>query len=477
VKDFSFGSATTDPPALLTLLLDASVKGVVVLAVAGLVALCLRRASASARHLVWSVAMIALLGLPFLSLTTPLWQLSVLPHWLAAPRQHSAPAAVAPGDPEMSLRAPQADGASPRPLPSGSGDPTTFPWSLTLLLVWMIGVCAVAIRPVRALWVLSRKARQANRIASGPLIHLARKISQDLGLKRCPELLEVEPGSMPGTWGVLRPVVVLPADATTWSSEVCRIVLLHELAHVKRRDVLTRLLAQAACALYWFNLLVWLANRALWQLSERAADDCVLRAQVIPSVYASRLFEIVVSRRSAPSHPLGVATMAGPTEFLSRIVDILDPDKSRRQMSAWQKLVSFLVLTGLVVLLCTFRLAAGHVRADDPGRQASSGAQEMLLGDPLVPLRVAPRYGQANEIGYLADYGYDTARDIARIVTALSTVPSSRADMKIAFGQRDGGESAMNVAKGLGIGFGGPTAVHLLGNFSINNFGGLGGGL
>ncbi len=95
----------------------------------------------------------------------------------------------------------------------------------------------------------------------------------------------------------------------------------------------------------------------------------------------------------------------------------------------------------------------------------------------LVGAPVDPRYGQSNEVGQLADFGYDTARDISRVVTALSTVPSSLAGMKIAFGQRDGGESAMNVAKGLGIGFGGPTAVHLIGTFAINNFGGLGGGL
>src|SRR5271168_3136360 len=95
----------------------------------------------------------------------------------------------------------------------------------------------------------------------------------------------------------------------------------------------------------------------------------------------------------------------------------------------------------------------------------------------LVGAPVDPRYGQSNEVGQLADYGYDSARDISRVVTALSTVPSAMAGMKIAFGQRDGGESAMNVAKGLGIGFGGPTAVHLLGTFAINNFGGLGGGL
>ena len=95
----------------------------------------------------------------------------------------------------------------------------------------------------------------------------------------------------------------------------------------------------------------------------------------------------------------------------------------------------------------------------------------------LVGAPVDPRFGQSNEVGQLADFGYDTARDISRVVTALSTIPSSMAGMKIAFGQRDGGEAAMNVAKGLGIGFGGPTAVHLIGTFAINNFGGLGGGL
>ena len=95
----------------------------------------------------------------------------------------------------------------------------------------------------------------------------------------------------------------------------------------------------------------------------------------------------------------------------------------------------------------------------------------------MVGAPVDPRFGQSNEVGMMADFGYDTARDISRVVTALSTIPSSMAGMKIAFGQRDGGESAMNVAKGLGIGFGGPTAVHLIGTFAINNFGGLGGGL
>jgi hypothetical protein len=97
----------------------------------------------------------------------------------------------------------------------------------------------------------------------------------------------------------------------------------------------------------------------------------------------------------------------------------------------------------------------------------------------LVGAAVDPAFGQANEIGQMADYGYDTARDISRVATAFSTIPCSWAGVKIIFGHNDG--AIMNpvryVLTGLSVGFGGPITVHLLGTFAINNFGGLGGGL
>lgn len=127
----------------------------------------------------------------------------------------------------------------------------------------------------------------------------------------------------------------------------------------------------------------------------------------------------------------------------------------------------------------SFRVAArvGFLLAPQIVLMAFGVYDQAAHAQGLVGAPVDPRYGQSNEVGQMADYCYDSARDISRVVTALSTIPSSLAGMKIAFGQRDGGESAMNVAKGLGIGFGGPTAVHLIGTFAINNFGGLGGGL
>ena len=63
----------------LPILVDAALKGTVVLALAGLLVLCMRRTSAARRHAVWLAAMVCLLGLPLLSLVLPGWQ--VLPHW------------------------------------------------------------------------------------------------------------------------------------------------------------------------------------------------------------------------------------------------------------------------------------------------------------------------------------------------------------------------------------------------------------
>src|SRR5207253_7453555 len=104
--------------------------------------------------------------------------------------------------------------------------------------------------------------------------------------------------------------VIMPAEADTWPDDRLRIVLLHELAHVKRRDCLTHLLAQLACACYWFNPLVWIAVRRIRTERERACDDLVLACGTEGPDYADELLEIARLMRSERMGLLAGATLA-----------------------------------------------------------------------------------------------------------------------------------------------------------------------
>src|SRR5207248_6884747 len=82
---------------------------------------------------------------------------------------------------------------------------------------------------------------------------------------------------IPVTWGVVYPVVLLPDDADDWADERRRYVLVHEMAHVKRVDAFTQLVAQLVLAAFWFDPFVWLAAHRMRVEREHACDDYVLR--------------------------------------------------------------------------------------------------------------------------------------------------------------------------------------------------------
>src|SRR5205085_2878120 len=130
--------------------------------------------------------------------------------------------------------------------------------------------------------------------------------------------------AMPMTWGTLAPKILLPAEAHLWSPERRRLVLLHELAHVARRDSLSRSAAALVCVLYWFHPGVWLAARQLRLEQEYAADDRVLKAGAQARSYARNLLDLA-SRVGARAWPDHAAAMAGMCQLERRVVAITAP--------------------------------------------------------------------------------------------------------------------------------------------------------
>src|SRR5256714_11073553 len=196
---------------------------------------------------------------------------------------------------------------------------------------------------------------------------LVEDLSLEVGLTRQVRLLQAKGAAMPMTWGIRRPAILLPADADTWSAEGRRDVLLHELAHVKRHDFFTQLIARIACAVYWFHPLVWLAATRLRGERERACDDHVLRAGADPSVYATHLLEIARDLRAARATVFASVAMARPAQLATRLLDVLDTRRRRDTLSARLAVPAWIAAIAVVVPLA---VAAPRVAAPAPATRS-----------------------------------------------------------------------------------------------------------
>jgi HEAT repeat protein/beta-lactamase regulating signal transducer with metallopeptidase domain len=318
-------------------LADAVVKASLVLSAAALTSLILRRASAALRHLVWTLALGSALFLPVVSLAVPKWQLRLVTIASPAPAVETTVAALAAEPAAASLaeapplgRAGNAD-PTPAPTPAAASPAAWLPsmsWQTALLGIWLLGAVAILGRIGVGLIAVRFVSRRTQLITDADWLPMAMDLAEEMGVTSRLRFLRSGRASMPVATGLFRPSVIMPADADTWSESRLRVVLLHELAHVKRRDCLTHVLAQAACALYWFNPLAWLAVKRARAERERACDDLVLACGTRGSEYADLLLEMArVLRGDRFPALLGGASlaMAHRSQLEGRLMAILDP--------------------------------------------------------------------------------------------------------------------------------------------------------
>ncbi|HLL85471.1 MAG TPA: M56 family metallopeptidase, partial [Longimicrobium sp.] len=284
-----------------------------------LVALCattlLRRSSAATRHLVWTVALAGVLVLPLLERVVPAWRIVPIPAELAPAAAVAAPAPV-----EARVAQPQATLAAAQ---ESAPARKRIDWMLWALGIWAVGGILLFVRllygVLRIWWV----ERRSSELADARWTSLTDGLARRLRLGRMVTLLRGEHASVPMTWGIVRPVVLLPAEADEWSEERRTVVLAHELAHIRRWDALTQWIAHLAVAVHWYNPLVWAAARRLRQEREQACDDAVLALGARPAEYADHLLDIVRSLGNA-SGPAAALAMARRSQFEGRLLAILD---------------------------------------------------------------------------------------------------------------------------------------------------------
>lgn len=324
-----------------------ALKSAAILAAAWLAATLLRRRSSAARHLVWMAAFAALLALPFLALSLP--PLRVAGSFLQPNVIFQTTATLQGG---TSDARPAAGRGAVAPLHPASRRPDLLFW---LMLLWAAGTAAGLLQTAAAMLSMARVRRRARLCADPDLDQL----TQALGIRQPVDLLEAHSGTMPMTYGPLRPAIFLPAGAGNWSPELRRTVLLHELAHVRRGDVAMHLLARTALNLYWWNPLAWLAWRAFLKEREHATDDLVLAAGARASEYAGHLLEVARTMQATPALGWAAIAMARPSNLEGRLSAILDERIRRANPGRAAALAAAALAVALIAPLAA-------VRAQDP---------------------------------------------------------------------------------------------------------------
>ncbi|MEW6127984.1 MAG: M56 family metallopeptidase [Acidobacteriota bacterium] len=380
----------------LQLLFDVAMKSLLVLTLAQVMVALLKKYSAATRHLILSVSIAAVLLIPVLALSLPAIRFPVLPtlisptvadvhienqNKMSMEPTNSSPAEInkpvtdrnetrfTAQEPMASSRAKQTelyrvDELSLPPvmaLPDVASHLETekrqsaneFNWGGLILAIWLGGFLMVSCRFAFGLfnvWFIALKATPVTDISWVTLTH---SLSNRLSLNKGVKILKTERVSLPMTWGAFRSVILLPEAADDWSLKGRSIVLLHELAHVKRRDCLTQTLAQMACAIYWFNPQVWKLAARLRVERELACDDEVLQIGTRPSDYAGYLVEIARSfKANVCVSPFAVGMAC--SELENRVRTILNTNIKRqtnsRQRVAFTTLIATLLIIPLAII-------------------------------------------------------------------------------------------------------------------------------
>ena len=327
-----------------------------------------RRCTAAVRHAVIVATFVVLATLPITHVfTLPVYLPGVL-HFATAPE---APATLVREAGRIAVDSNASNGSSS--------------WrsrGVAISVVWVIGAVLFALPVFAGLWQSWRWRRGA--LPDATVDGALRRLARNAGMRRTVIVGIHRQATGPLTCGFLRPIVILPADATEWAEPDLTRALCHELEHVRRWDWLTCCAVRIVCACYWFHPLVWFAWRRLVLEAERACDDAVLRGpECDAEAYANQLLVLAERQTSIRQRQLA---MAGRGDLARRVRDVLSPAVRRGSVS---------VAAVARITTCAFvaALILGPLRVM-PRAQSPSSAQDAVRRTDAIG--VGPRFDVAS---------------------------------------------------------------------------------
>jgi bla regulator protein blaR1 len=312
-------------------------------AVAGLLALTLRKNHARARYSVWLTASVKFL-IPFS------WLVQIGSHlaWTHASVGTNAGVFFVM---EQASR-PFSQGIKVMPVISRAATPTMLQslfHSLSALLTaaWLVGFAVVL-----AMWCVrwrrvAAALREATPLREGREIEVLRRLNRIADLPSPLEMVVSRASLEPGVFGIVRPLLVWPKGISEHLDDAqLEAVLAHEVWHVRRHDNLAAAMHMVVEALFWFHPLVWWLGTRLMEERERACDEDVLELGSERHVYAESILKVCEFCVGSP-----LACVAGVTgaDLKKRMVYIMTERIARKLDFGRKLLLSTAVFVALAV--------------------------------------------------------------------------------------------------------------------------------
>ena len=333
----------------------------------------LRSRSADLRRLVFSTTIVAMFVAAAASPMLPRWT-AVTPGWLHFPL--AAPGVSRPGTgpsltPALSDDATELSALNYQPtrLPASGG--RTDPTAWLIPLIWLTGAATLLTRFALNLRGLYRLRKASYAVTDAGLLATVARFGRRVRLLRNDAI------RAPVTWGIVRPIILVPVGFEELPGESRDAVIRHELAHIQAHDFLMRGVAEIARALIWFQPLMWVVWRQLREEQELACDNCVLAAGGKPSAYAKLLLDWDARRGMDSWIAVGIAHQSC---LKRRLYALLDTELRRDKIASAG-------VAGVLFVALAAALPLAAVSFKRPVPAALSSAQ---LPQPASPSRLRP---------------------------------------------------------------------------------------
>lgn len=396
-------------------LFDLALKSTAIFGLGWVVTAAMYRASAASRHAVWAAVCVAALVLPVAQLALPQ---TTVAWWPALSQLWPARVTTTAVEPSVATL------VATEAVASSAASSAIVRWTpvRVVFVIWLCGVVYGVWRFRSARRAVERLTSTTAPVAHAPLQSRAELIAGWLGVSRY-DLREGPADLMPATWGTTHPVVVLPSVARDWPQARLDPVLVHELAHVQRRDASWLQLAQIMLAVWWMHPLAWVAARRLRVERERACDDLALAFGSRASEYAS---ELVTLAGECGGTELTLA-MARRSQLEGRVMAILNPRVNRDGRTRLATAMAAVLVLGIVPI-ASLRAVAAVL----PAAAATVGSQD--------PVRVGGAIKEPKKIKHVSPVYPDLAMEsrvqgvvvVEALIGADGTVIDARAVRPVA---------------------------------------------